>query len=78
MLVLGIIAAADVAARAAKAKVHPSITHDEAFLAAIALWRVGPDEFAVIAYRSHVNPLRVDAAALFEHTSDRVQAATLR
>jgi hypothetical protein len=51
MLVLGIIATADVAARAAKAKVHPGVAHGEAFLATGGVGRAGHDPIEVTAFR---------------------------
>jgi hypothetical protein len=42
--VFGIVAAADVAAGATQAKMHPCITHRQAFLAAFGIRRARYDE----------------------------------
>src|SRR5437773_2414767 len=53
VLVLGIVAAADVAAGAAQPKMHPGVAHGEAFLAAGGIGRAGQDELEMAAFRCH-------------------------
>ena len=53
VLVLGIVAAADVAAGAAQPKMHPGVAHGKAFLAAGGVGRAGKDELEMTAFRCH-------------------------
>src|SRR5258708_2148205 len=58
VLVLRLVAAADVAAGAAQAQVHPGVAHLQAFLAAVRVRLVGPDLVEVIAvhFAPHLRP----------------------
>ena len=56
MLVLGIVAASDVAAGATQPKMHPRVAHGEVFLAAGGVWavRIVASEWSA----THLPPLR--------------------
>src|SRR5471030_753540 len=58
VLVLRIIAAADMPAAPAEPQMHPRVSGSEAFLAAAAVHVVGQDLAQVRAMRGHVQPFR--------------------
>src|SRR5262249_22017186 len=80
VLVLGVVAAADVPARPAQAKVHPGIAHGEAFLATVRVGRIGPYKLQVAALRRHRSgprtPQRFMSSVLSGSLSRRSRSAS--